>query len=102
MNEDKVLELVVFQLKNGVTDEAFLETTGAANDWIKTQPGYISEDLVLSDDGGTWIEVVWWNSLAEAKAAAEKAMTSEACTPMFSKIQFEGIVMHHAYRSLHF
>ncbi len=91
----KVLELVVFELADGVSDDDFLQTTGPVSDWVKTQPGFISRDLTRSADGNKWIEVVWWQTLEAAEAASELAQSSEACSPMFSRIKFETIVMLH-------
>ncbi len=98
--EQKVLELVVFKLAEGVTDDAFLQTTGPASDWVKTQPGFISRELSRSPDGEKWIEVVWWETLESAEAAAAAAMSSSACSPIFSLIDFENTLMLHGIAAI--
>lgn len=100
MSGEKVLELVVFQLAEGVQDEDFLQTVGPVSEWVRTQPGFISRDLVHGVETDKWIEVVLWESLEQAKAAAEAAMTSETCSPMFSKIDFESIEMLHGLQAI--
>ncbi len=100
MADKRTLELVVFQLAEGVTDDEFLQTVGPVSEWAKNQPGFISRDLVRETEGNKWVEIVWWESLEQAKAASEVAMTSETCAPMFSKIDFEKIQMLHGAQAI--
>lgn len=92
----KVLELVVFKLADGVTREQFLGSVDAVSRWIARQPGFRSRELSHDAEGDRWIEVVWWQTLDEAQAAAELAMTSESCAPMFGLIDMESTLMIHA------
>ena len=92
---EKVLELVVFQLKAGATGERLLETSDAVSSWIAQQPGFISRELVRDAEGDRWIDVVWWRSMGEAQAAAELAMSSPSCAPMFGLIDMESTLMLH-------
>jgi len=91
---NKVLELVVFSLREGVTPEEFLQTVGPVSTWAKEQPGFISRELIAADND-KWVEIVWWESLAQAEAAAEAAHSSDRCLPMFSKIQLEDMLFLH-------
>ena len=75
MVQNKILELVVFQLADGVTDEEFLETTQPVSEWVAAQPGFISRDLSEVTDGTKWVEVVWWETLEQAEAATQAAMS---------------------------
>ena len=91
----KVLELVVFKLGDGVSRERFLRTVDEVSRWIARRPGFISRELVYDGDGDRWIDVVWWKSMAEAQAAAELAMSSDSCAPMFALIDMESTLMLH-------
>jgi hypothetical protein len=91
----KVLELVVFKLNEGVSREQFLGTNDAVSAWISQQPGFISHELMYEAEGDRWIEVAWWRTMKEAHAAAERAMTSESCAPMFALIDMESSLMLH-------
>jgi hypothetical protein len=91
----KVLELVVFRLNEGVSREQFLATEPAASNWMTRQPGFISHELSYDAVGDRWIEVVWWKTMAEAHAAAELANSSESCAPMFALIDRDSILMAH-------
>ena len=91
----KVLELVLFKLNEGVSPEQFLGTVDAVSAWISTQPGFVSRELSYDREGDRWIDVVRWETIEDAHAAAELAMTSEACAPMFSLIDMESTLMVH-------
>ena len=93
-----VVELAIFKVKEGVTREQLLETTDAVSEWARRQPGFVSRDLTFSSEDDTWIDVVWWESMDAAHKAAEQAMTSESCAPMFSLIDLEGTQMIHGER----
>ncbi len=94
--EGKLLELVVFRLNEGVSREELLSTAHAVSGWISEQPGFISRDLLYDSAAGHWIEVVWWRTLHDARAAAELAVTSESCRPMFALIDTASSLMAHA------
>jgi hypothetical protein len=91
----KVLELVVFKLKEGATREELLATADAVSDWAESQAGFISRELSYDAEGDRWIEVVWWKTMEDAHAAAELALGSESCTPMFALIDEESTLMVH-------
>jgi Antibiotic biosynthesis monooxygenase len=91
----RVLELVVFKLDEGVSRERFLATNDAVSSWIREQPGFISHELSHDAEGDRWIEVAWWKTMEEAHAAAERAMSSESCAPMFGLIDMESALMLH-------
>ena len=93
--EGKVLELVVYQLSEGVSREQFLSTNDAVSTWISKQPGFISRDLVYDGEGDRWVDVIWWETMEEAHAASELALTSESCAPMFALIDMSSALMLH-------
>ncbi len=97
-DEGKVLELVVFELRADTSREQLLGTVDAVSAWIAEQPGFVSRTLVEDHEGGRWIDVVWWRSMEEARAAAERAMSSESCAPMFGLIDMNSTLMVHGER----
>ena len=92
----RVLELVVFKLNAGVSRDELLATVDPVSRWIAEQPGFVSRDLAFDADGDRWIDVVWWRTLGDAHAAAERAMSSPSCAPMFALIDMESTLMLHA------
>jgi len=93
---DKVLELVVFKLKDGVTREQLLATNDGVSAWAQRQSGSISRELSYDAEGDRWVDIVWWRSIEDAQAAAAAAMTSASCAPMFALIDMDATSMIHA------
>jgi hypothetical protein len=93
--DGKTLELVVYKLKEGTGREEFLESNAVATGWMEQQPGFVSHELTHAEEGDQWIELVWWESLEEAQAAANAALSSESCAPMFGLIDMDSVLMLH-------
>jgi hypothetical protein len=66
-----------------------------ATTWISEQPGFISHELAYDAERDRWIEVAWWKTMEDARAAAALAMSSESCAPMFRLIDMESALMAH-------
>jgi hypothetical protein len=93
--EGKALELVVYKLNEGVSREQSLATNGAVSTWISKQPGFISRDLVHDAEGDRWVDVIWWETMEQARAVSEASMTSESGLPMFAEIDEQSMRMIH-------
>lgn len=95
---EAVVEIAIARAKEGVTKEELMATVEAVSQWAKRQPGFISRDLTYSETDAMWIDVIWWESLEAAEAAAQAAMTSDACAPMFAVIDLENTQLLHGKR----
>ncbi len=91
----RVLELVVFRLNEGVSRDRFLGTNDAVSAWISEQPGFLSRELSYDAEGDRWIDILWWESMENAAAAAELSTSSPSCLPMFALIDMESMLMLH-------
>ena len=94
---DHVLELVVFELADGVTQEQFLPVADTVSEWVKTQPGFRSRELSYSPETAKYVEVVYWDTLGEAVAASAASETSDACMPMFGMLALESATFLHTH-----
>ncbi len=92
---DGVVEVVVFSLNEGASEEQLLASNDAVEAWAQTQPGFRSKELFRVADQDKWIDIVRWESMEAAHAAAEAAMHSESCAPMFGLIDMESTLMLH-------
>jgi hypothetical protein len=92
---ERALELVVYKLHGEVSREQFLGTNGPVSTWISKQPGFISRELIYDNQGDRWVDIVWWETMEQARAASEASMTSESCSPMFALIDMESALMLH-------
>lgn len=59
----KVLELVVFELKQGATRDDLLATVDAVSAWIAEQRGFVSRELIEEAESGRWIDLVRWRTI---------------------------------------
>lgn len=93
-----VVEVAIFRLRDGVTHDQLLGTVDAVSGWARSRPGFLSRELTYSRDDDSWIDVIWWESIEAAHAAAEAAATSESCAPMFALIDSDSVRMLHGER----
>lgn len=92
----KVLELVVFVLKEATTREQFMGTVDSMSGWIRSQPGFMSYDLSYSAEEDKWVFAAWWRTMDQAKIAAEAAMSAPENAPMFALIDMDNMLYLHA------
>lgn len=84
LTKNVIVEWAPFELAEGV-DEATLIAASAAlqAEFISKQSGFVSREL-LKGQANQWVDIVYWNSMAEAKLAAQNAANSPVCFKYFS------------------
>lgn len=87
------IELVTFRLQKGDT-QGFVDANAAINDWLKRQPGFVSRHLAERDDG-SYLDIVFWQSHADALAASAKMMEEMAQSEAMTMIDPMGLDMSH-------
>jgi len=87
------IELVTFRLQRGDIG-GFVDANASINDWLKRQPGFVSRHLAERDDG-TWLDIVFWQSHADALAASNKMMEEMAQSEAMTMIDPMGLDMSH-------
>ena len=93
---NQVLEVVVFKLAEGVSDEAFVQAAQEIETWLKTKSGFISRRLSHNGEG-VWLDLVEWESMEEAQTAAAEIMATSEGQAFGSKIDGESIQMYHMH-----
>lgn len=96
MSDKPTLEIVLFRLKPGVQEAAFLEANRAVQTDLQKASGYIRRELSRNEDG-QWLDMVYWNSLAEAKQAAEAFPTWPSTQRIAGMIDETSINMLHLH-----
>ncbi len=77
-----IIEVVTFQAKEGVSETQLLELSNAFGEALKREvKGFIKRTLTKHCTEDKWVELVWWESMNDAKAALETAPK----TPEFHK-----------------
>ena len=69
-----VFEIVSFKYKDDVPFDIQQNSIASLNDIASTFPGFKSRTFYYSKENGRWFDLITWASLAQAKAASEKAM----------------------------
>ena len=65
-----VLETVRYRIKPGITQEAAVQAWQDSQSFARAQRGFLSRKLAVTDDG-EFLDLVEWQSMKDAKAAAE-------------------------------
>lgn len=92
--QTETVEIVLFELAAGVSDAEFLAAAQALEPWLEAVGGFQRREL-SRDAEGHWVDIVYWDSLAQAQQAAAQIMESEVGQQFGSKIAGESIQMFH-------
>jgi len=92
-NEQKVLELVVYRLNEGVTEAQYREAYDELSRWVEPRPGFVSRDVLRAEREDQWIELVWWTNKADAEQAAADAATAPECAAFFGAVHLDSLLM---------
>ena len=90
----ETLEIVTFRLKPG-TEAGFVANNGIMTDWVARQPGFLSRQLGRREDG-TWVDIVRWQSMEQARAAADRIMAEIGGSDAVQAIDLASVDMSHA------
>ncbi|QBD75407.1 hypothetical protein EPA93_05075 [Ktedonosporobacter rubrisoli] len=71
------IEIVIFRLQEEVTRADFLAAVDETTALLKTQTGFLSR-TVSQAESGEWIDILTWESIEAAKAAAAVFQTDAA------------------------
>ncbi|MCL2116400.1 MAG: hypothetical protein FWH29_09285 [Methanobrevibacter sp.] len=78
-----VVEFVTFKLKKGASEPDFLLVSDKFNhEFLAKQKGYISRNLLV--DGEIWADLVFWETMEDAKNAVKAFRKSEAAKEYMS------------------
>lgn len=88
------IEMVLFTPVTGLTNEEVIRSLESLNPILNTFPGFISRRVCRRDDG-SWMDLVTWESMELAKAAAENIMSYPDAAKAFEVIEEKSIRMNH-------
>ena len=90
-----VMEIVSFRLREGVNPDEFQKAVKAI-DTLLHQRGTASARTLVVDDEGLWTDIIQWQSMAEAKFAAEELIKDPLFAPLGAMIDGDTVQMRHA------
>lgn len=90
-----VLEIVKVKLKPGIDEGSFMEEAKKFHDsWLAKQPGF-QKRVTLKSPEGEWVDILWWDSMEDAKATAEKVMQEPSAGAWFGMMDESTVSMYH-------
>jgi hypothetical protein len=81
----EAIEITTFKLVKGYSGDDFIAANVDIDKWLERQPGFRSRRIVEKDDG-TIVDLLLWNSAAEAEASMHRLMDELRDSPVHSMI----------------
>ncbi|NQZ84931.1 MAG: hypothetical protein HRU03_04375 [Nanoarchaeales archaeon] len=89
------IEFVEYKLVEGADINEFMKSSDdMQNNFLNKQKGYLTRELI-KDDKGTWADLVHWETMEDAKAAADNFHSSKECETMMKLLDMSSVVMKH-------
>lgn len=88
------IELVIFKAKSTCNAEEVLKAMESLNPILKQYNSFIKRNLALSEDG-FWTDIVYWDSIEEAKQADKNIMQNEVALKAFAVIDEKQMQFYH-------
>lgn len=89
-----IQEMVSFKTKSDVSDMEVLMAAARSQQVIQHYAGFKRRQLLRMEDH--WLDLVIWESLGEAQAAASQAMKNPECLAFFNLIDEHSIDLKYA------
>ncbi len=94
--DKNVIELVVFETKEDVAEEQFIQLFHKLNTILQSNiSGFVKRSLTKDTAQNRWVEMIWWKSMQEAHAALEKIPQLPDFQQYCSAIKDDGTLMYH-------
>lgn len=89
----KVMEIVSYRTSGD--REAFVAASREIDGWAQRQQGFVSRHVVHKDDG-SWMDLLLWDNLDAAKAAADKFGSEMGTCAAATMIESDSVSIFHA------
>ncbi|TMP39704.1 antibiotic biosynthesis monooxygenase family protein [Pseudoalteromonas rubra] len=73
------IEIATFKLANGVTEADFLKQNEEFMAYLQEQPGLLYRSVSKHAPSGTYTDIVYWNTLEDAKRVQEAFEHEPVC-----------------------
>jgi len=90
----KTIEVVTFNLKEGVSKEEGSKKLATLNDLVRTFDGFIKRSISCNEQG-KWVDIVYWTSKELAPDAAKSVAENPTAMEAFQVIDENSIQMNH-------
>jgi hypothetical protein len=89
----QVVEIVLFELNDGVERDACMAVVEKIGAWAKASPGFVSRNVACGADG-IWTDVTVWNNAENAQASQASFMEQDFAMDMIGMIQKDSFSMN--------
>jgi hypothetical protein len=89
-----VIESVTFSLADNVSDEEFLAAAEEPNKYLRCCNGFVGRQI-SNADGSLWLDLVFWESMDAALAAAARFNESPHITRFNSALKRGSVTISH-------
>ena len=88
-----IVEVVTFQLKPGTTPGEFRELDRAVEvEYVSRQPGFISRESAVSEDG-QWLVIVHWASAQDPEQSMARFSSAAATVTFMANLDPDTMIM---------
>ena len=94
-NHASVIESVTFSLADNVSDEEFLAAAEESNKYLRGCNGFVGRQISKNADGSLWLDLVFWESMDAALAAAARFNESPHITRFNSALKRGSVTISH-------
>ncbi|SFD67314.1 hypothetical protein [Pseudoalteromonas denitrificans] len=91
----QVVEIVQFKLNEGITEQDFMSSNDEFEKFLYQQSGMLYRSLCKSSTNGTYTDIVYWQTMEQAKTAQQAFFDSEFCKQFMICIDKESVIMDH-------
>ncbi|HAS8123930.1 TPA: hypothetical protein I7665_17630 [Vibrio vulnificus] len=92
---EQVIELVSYTLVEGATEQDIVAATEQSHQFIATLPGFLYRSLSHDCTTNRWTDIVYWQTMDDAKNAGEQFTACPDCQPLMGLIEHPSLVMQH-------
>ena len=89
------MNLYVFKLANGASDQQFVEASQQAEAFIKEQPGFLYRSVSRQNNSDLWIDTGYWESAEAYQKVHQAFMTEPRCQRFMELIDQETLDVRH-------
>lgn len=89
------IELVVFKIKPGVSNEAFKEAAAKTIPVLQNMDGFLGRTLAVTETGDQWTDIVYWKDMDSAQKAAKAFGKELDCQEFISMLDSEQMTFLH-------
>ena len=90
-----VVELVVFKTKENTDYAEFMDAVSETDEFIQKCDGFVLRELNYSEETSEWVDIVYWESMEQAKTAGQQFMEHPKCTSFMKLIDPNHMKMWH-------